>query len=95
MDTAKKFAEFDDGDVLITSSTGKTWKLHAGILRQHSTVLRKLFEEHAPVKLSKKKKFEGKTIMWKINMINDPTPGGLYCIFKYIVSIEVFFLLET
>ncbi|KAF8858788.1 hypothetical protein BDZ45DRAFT_590717 [Acephala macrosclerotiorum] len=63
---------FHDGDVLIISPTGKQWKLHSLILAQASPILNKILATAEPAHLTKKDRDAGKTIFFKLEMIDDP-----------------------
>lgn len=60
---------FADGDVLITSGTGRSWKLHSTTLRTASKEFRALFAKNPARRLTKKQLNEGHTVKWKIEMI--------------------------
>lgn len=68
----KSYPEFDDGDVIIISPTGRKWKLHSMILSNASPRLKELFTSTEPAKLSKKDQNDGKTVRWTLVMCAEP-----------------------
>lgn len=66
------FPLFSDGDVLILSPTGNTWRLHSLILAQASPVFNQIFATTEPAHLTKKDKEAGKTVIYKLEMVDDP-----------------------
>jgi hypothetical protein len=85
------FPMFHDGDVVIVSPTGKQWKLHSLILAQASPVLNKILATAEPANLTKKDREAGKTVFFKLEMVDDPKfkavdPQGLrYKAFRSMV----------
>ncbi|KAE8454560.1 hypothetical protein EG329_000183 [Mollisiaceae sp. DMI_Dod_QoI] len=76
------FPMFHDGDVLIVSPTGKQWKLHSLILAQSSPIFNKILVTAQPAHLTKKDRDAGKTVFYKLEMVDDPSyknidPEGL------------------
>lgn len=67
---------FHNGDVLIVSPTGRSWKLHSLILAKAAPGFEAVFNSFDPVHVSKKAKEEGRTVKWKLEMINEPEAVG-------------------
>ena len=82
------FPNFSDGDVLIVSGTGISWKLHSATLRNVSKKFRTMFNQHDARHITKKKREEGKTIKWKIEMIpwDDKADDNRFRSFRVLVS---------
>lgn len=86
------YPNFRDGDVLIISLTGKTWRLHSLILSNVSPVIKGILASQEPAHITKKQRAEGQTIKWKLEMIDEPDaeeadPDGLkFKTFKAIVG---------
>lgn len=86
------FPKFDDGDVMITSPTGRTWKLHSMVLATASPRFKEIFNTSAPIHISKKQREEGATVRWRLVMkfeeeAHDLDPNSLQ--FKNFRAIEV------
>lgn len=85
---------FHDGDVVIVSPTGKQWKLHSLILAQSSPVLNRILATAEPASLTKKDREAGKTVFFKLEMVDDPMfkavdPQGLrYKAFRSVVCFK-------
>jgi hypothetical protein len=92
------YPNFADGDVMIISLTGKTWKLHSTILINASTSLKSILAKLDPVHITKKNREDGVTIRWKLVMIEEPDaeeedPDGLkFKSFKAVVSCPILFM---
>jgi hypothetical protein len=82
------YPQFSDGDVLIISGTGRSWKLHSSALRNASKKFRAMFDEHEPRRITKKVKDDGKTIKWKLEMVpwDDKEDDTRFRSFRIIVS---------
>jgi hypothetical protein len=86
------YPTFHDGDVLIISPTGKTWKLHSLMLSKASPTIKRILAGQEPTHITKRQREEGKTIKWKLEMIDEPDaedvdPDGLkFKTFKAVVS---------
>ena len=86
------FPSFRDGDVMIISPTGKTWKLHSAILINASPVIKTILSKRDLVSINKKLREEGNTIRWKLIMVDEPDaewtdPDGLkFKTFQPVVS---------
>lgn len=86
------YPNFRDGDVLIISPTGKTWRLHNLILSNASPVIKGILASQEPIHITKRQRAEGQTIKWKLGMIDEPDaeeadPDGLkFKTFKPIVG---------
>jgi hypothetical protein len=79
------YPQFPDGDVIIQTTTGETWKLHSWVLRTASGFFKSQFEQHEPIALKKKDLDEGKTVKWRFSMgpnMND----ARFAMIKWIVS---------
>lgn len=92
------YPNFADGDVMIISPTGKTWKLHSTILINASSSLKNILAKLDPVHITKKNREDGVTIRWKLVMIEEPDaekedPDGLkFKSFKAVVSYPILFM---
>lgn len=88
------FPLFSEGDVLILSPTGKQWRLHSLILSQGSPVFNRIFSTTEPAHITKKDRDAGKTIVYKLDMFDDPQmkrhdPDGLRLkAFRAVVSLN-------
>jgi hypothetical protein len=82
------FPTFHDGDVLILSPTGRTWRLHSLILSQASSKLKAILDEVEAIHITKKMRSEGKTIRYRLRMIEfEEDPNDLHFrTFKALVS---------
>ena len=82
------FPTFHDGDVLILSPPGRTWKLHSLILSQASSKLKAILDEVEAIHITKKQRSEGKTIRYRLRMIEfEEDPNDLnFRTFKALVS---------
>jgi hypothetical protein len=82
------FPTFHDGDVLILSPTGRTWRLHSLILSQASTKLKAILDEVEAIHITKKQRSEGKTTRYRLRMIEfEEDPNDLHFrTFKALVS---------
>jgi len=69
VDRPNAFPYFRDGDVLILSGVGTTWKLHSEALRTNSKVFKKLLDPNAAIRLSRKQREAGMTVKWTIEMV--------------------------
>lgn len=64
------FPKYIDGDVLIKSGTGRSWKLHStAIMSCSKTLAAMLSNDTVTFRLSKRDREEGKTIRWIMEMI--------------------------
>jgi hypothetical protein len=82
------FPTFHDGDVLILSPPGRTWKLHSLILSQASSKLKAILDEVEAIHITKKQRSEGKTTRYRLRMIEfEEDPSDLHFrSFKALVS---------
>ena len=64
-----EYPEFKDGDVVIFSSSGQTWKLHSAVLGNASLKFRGLMDGFPPRKNIKAQRERGDTVKWRFNMI--------------------------
>ncbi|TAQ84521.1 hypothetical protein B7494_g7162 [Chlorociboria aeruginascens] len=63
------FPQFRDGDVLIMSATGKSWKLHSTILINASTQFKGLLTNFPERPIPKRQRTEEKTVKWWLRMV--------------------------
>lgn len=67
-DVPNAFPHYADGDVLVLSGVGPTWKLHSENLRK-SKVFDKLLDLNKAIRISRKNREDGMTIKWTIEMV--------------------------
>ena len=78
--TEDSFPKYKDGDVLFHLAPTQTYQLHAGILRQHSALLRDMLRDGSAARLSSGAKREGVTTLYRIDLLtpaeckNRPNP---------------------
>ena len=63
------YPTFNDGDVMIVSSTGKSWKLHSTLLGNASGVFRDKMNKFPAKHITKAQRESGVTLKWRFNMI--------------------------
>ena len=85
---AIKFPQYADGDVLIISGAGQTWRLHSSYLIKYSKILAGLLDPNKAARVTRKQREAGRTIKWKLEMVEfteNPTDCRLRS-FKLVVS---------
>jgi hypothetical protein len=83
MANLSEYPHFKGGDVHILAPTGDAWRLHAYVLRGHSTAFDNLISQNPARHLTKKQKEDGKTILWRFHMT--PTNDPRYVTFEFVV----------
>jgi hypothetical protein len=88
----KGFPHFEDGDVLIVSGDGRSWKLHSTTLRNASGRFKTLLDENDARHMTKKQKIEGKTIRFKLEMsASEDSPDIRFRSFRAFVRCSYIF----
>ncbi|TVY14455.1 hypothetical protein LARI1_G007371 [Lachnellula arida] len=64
-----EFPQYADGDVLISSGAGQTWRLHSSCLKKHSKIFASLLDPNRAARVTKKQREAGMTIRWKLEMV--------------------------
>ncbi|TVY45584.1 hypothetical protein LSUB1_G000942 [Lachnellula subtilissima] len=63
------FPQYADGDVLIISGAGQTWRLHSSYLIKYSKILAGLLDPNKAARITRKQREVGMTIRWKLEMV--------------------------
>ncbi len=100
---ADNYPECVGGDVIITSPTGRKWKLHSLYLTNASPHFRNLFNNNAPGHIKKKDQNheDGLTSRWNLWMPKEPQakdidrPGYKFRTFEVLVSYSSSSLFST
>jgi hypothetical protein len=82
------FPQYADGDVLIISGAGQTWRLHSSYLIKYSKVFASLLDPNKASHVTRKQRDAGMTIRWKLEVVefrDNPTDCRLRS-FKLVVS---------
>ena len=72
-----RFPEFRDGDVKLVITGSRQYKLHSGVLRNNSAVMREMVDERDAAPLDRKAQKNGITIRFKLVLVENPLyPDG-------------------
>lgn len=66
-----RFPEFKDGDVKLTVTGSRQYKLHSGVLRNNSPVMREMLDERDAAQLDRKAQKNGITTRFKLVLVEN------------------------
>jgi len=66
---AAKFPMFSDGDLIVYTTGGRGYQLHAGVFRRASSMFAQLLAEEKGALLATKAKKEGVTVRYRLDLI--------------------------
>ncbi|KAK4625973.1 hypothetical protein CLAFUW4_06462 [Fulvia fulva] len=67
-----RFPDYRDGDVKLTLTSSRRYKLHSGVLRNNSPVMREMLDERDAAQLDRKAQKNGITTRFKLVLVENP-----------------------